>query len=121
MPDSQYMEQLKENGPADHPKIDPKEIPVRQVMGYPLKNVNSNSPPSRALGPEEERAVQSQPSATIIPSAKSAVAKKAPSPTPKVPVKKEKPTPPELMEIHSSDSEGSWKVTPTPSDQHGKL
>ena len=121
MPDGQYMEQLKENGPADHPKIDPKEIPVRQVMGYPLNNVNSNSPPSRALGPEEERAVQSQPSATITPSAKSAVAKKAPSPTPKVPVKKEKPTTPELMEIHSSDSEGPWKVTPTPSDQRGKL
>ena len=78
-----------------------------------------HGPPSRALGPEEW-AVQSQPSATVTPSAKPAVAKKAPSPTPKVPVTKEKLTTPELMVIHSSDGEGSWKVTPTPSDQHGK-
>ena len=110
-----------EHGMTHAQRITPRSIPVRQVMGYPLNNVNSNSLPSRALGPEEERAVQSQPPASIIPSAKSAVAKKAPSPTPKVPAKKEKPTTPELMEIHSSDSEGPWKVTPTPSDQRGKL
>lgn len=80
----QYLKRLESNGPSDHSRVDPKETPVRSIMGYPqeaasTRTTTTASLVTRELESQEMIAVQSSPNKD--PPAK-ATATKAKSPTP---------------------------------------
>ena len=108
----QYLERLQQSGPSEPNKIDPKEIQVKNVLGYNAQPVPPSPP--RQLDPQEQEAVTkgrtptsttSPPSLAKATAVKSMAAPKVKAELPEIPAMT---TAPEAVMIASSEEEEGW-------------